>query len=139
MYMYMYLCLSLGPAGQLGVTLLIIGRLHQGQLLGVTDVQLLANLGHGEEGHDGKVDSHMVAVLVWELHGEVSVDRGELQLGVGHDPVGVEGLARFVEPDVCVWPPQGIVRPVRVTCNSSSSGDRETGITANGETQIWQV
>lgn len=52
---------------------------------------------------------------VGQFHCEVTVNWTELQLGVRHDAIGVERLARFVEPDPVVGPPQSIVRPVCIS------------------------
>ena len=75
----------------------------------MANIQLLADLGNGEKGHHSKVDPELIAMFVRELHSQVAVDRSELQLGVRHDGVCVEGLARLVQPDLLLWPPEGKV------------------------------
>ena len=44
----------------------------------MTDPKLSTNLSHSEEGHDGKVDPHLVLLPVGHLNVNVAVDRDEL-------------------------------------------------------------
>lgn len=78
--------------------------------------KLSADLSHREEGHDGKVDPHLVLLSVGHLDGEVAVDRDELQLGIRHDTVSIEGLSRLVEPYGFIRPPKGEIGPVSIPC-----------------------
>ena len=72
----------------------------------------------------------LIAMSVRQLNREVSMDWTELQLGIGHDPIGIERLSRFVQPYPVVWPPQSIVRPVCITWRE---GERERERGREGE------
>ncbi len=71
------------------------------------DSEFLADLGHGKEGHDGKVHPHLVSLAIGELDGQEAMNWDELKLGVRHDAVPVKGLPRLVQPYSFVWPPKG--------------------------------
>ena len=84
------------------------------------DSHLTADLGHRKERHHGKTGPHLVAVLVGHLNGDVAMYRDKLELGIGHDPVGVKRLTWLVQPNALIGPPQGKVRPVSITCRCVS-------------------
>ena len=71
-------------------------------------------------------------MFVRELNSQVAVYRGELQLRVRHDPIRMERLARLVEPDPIVWPPESIVGPVSISCDGEREGE-EGGRGGGGE------
>ena len=71
-------------------------------------------------------------MFVRELNSQVAVYRGELQLRVRHDPICMERLARLVEPDPIVWPPESIVGPVSISCDGEREGE-EGGREGGGE------
>ena len=60
---------------------------------------------------DRQTDRHtdLVTVSVGQLDCEMSMNWTELQLGIGHDAIGIERLPWFVEPYPVVWPPQSVV------------------------------
>ena len=111
-----YLSSFLDPACELGEVLLVEGATKEGEFLRVPDPHLTADLGHRKERHDGKTGPHLVAVLVGHLDSDVAMYGDKLELGIGHDPVGVERLAWLVQPNALIGPPQGKVRPVSITC-----------------------
>lgn len=73
----------------------------------MSDPELLADLGHGKEGHDGKVHPHLVSLTVGEFDVQEAMNRDKLELGIGHDAVPVKGLPRLVQPYSLVRPPKG--------------------------------
>ena len=79
------------------------------------DPHLSADLGHREERHDGKTDPQLVAVFIGHLDRDVAMYGNKLELGIGHDAVGVERLAWLVQPNALIRPPKGKVRPVCIT------------------------
>ena len=84
------------------------------------DPHLAADLGHRQKRHDGKTDPHLVAVFVGHLDSNVAMYGDKLELGIGHDAVGVERLAWLVQPNALIGPPQGKIRPVSITCRGVS-------------------
>lgn len=71
------------------------------------DPKLSAHLANSEKGHDGKVDPHLVAMVIGHLYIDVAMHGDKLKLGIGHDTIGIQCLSRFVEPDGFVRPPKG--------------------------------
>ena len=72
----------------------------------MSDAKVSTDFSHCEEGHDGKVDPDLVAMMIGHLNVDVAMNRDKLQLSIRHDPIGIEGLAWLVQPDGLVWPPE---------------------------------
>ncbi len=82
----------------------------------MSDGEFLTDLCHIEESHDGKVHPDLVSMAIRHFDVNKSMHWNKLELGIGHDTVGIESLSWFVEPDGFIGPPKCKIRPISIPC-----------------------
>jgi hypothetical protein len=79
----------------------------------VADSQILAELNDRVERFDGKVHFGLDRSAVWELDAEDLMNWSKVKQRICLDPILIKGRASAGQPNVAVWPPEGVVGPVQ--------------------------